>query len=476
MRDNRLEIDFKLRETGSAYRQIADRIEMAIRSGGLTVGDRLPSTRALAGQLDVARGTVKAAYAHLSAMGLLESRGAGGTVVAEWGGTSTRPPSTVDLSAMTARDEPDPPMHFQLGLPALDSFPRKSWSRLLVKRSRMIGAETMHYPAPTGLEALRAEIAAYLAIARGIDCRAEQVLITGGYQDSLSLICDGLVARGDRVAVEDPGYERTRRIVRAAGAGLRPVAVDRHGLCVEALIAASERCHFAVVTPAHQFPMTVSLAAERWAPLLEWAEASEAYVVEDDYDGEFHYCGLPPRALKSVDRSDRVIYLGTFSKSLFPALRLGYVVVPAALCARFCEVARRRGTARPSLEQRVVADFMSEGYFFRHLDAMRRLYASRRERLVTALGHAFGEQVRISNEGGGIHFIASFTGLGDNKAATVAAAREGLFLLALEECAVRDPVDPGAMLMSFTNVPEARAQTLADRLAGVLTPLLDRSG
>ncbi|MBB4640738.1 MocR-like pyridoxine biosynthesis transcription factor PdxR [Rhizorhapis suberifaciens] len=463
---------------GTAYEEIARRIESAILNGGLSTGDRLPSTRALASQLKLARGTVKAAYALLAGKGFVESRAGAGTIITahakEWLERIVGDPKSriAALADADVRDEPSPPLPFQLGLPAFDEFPRKIWSRLLVKRARMIGAESMHYPPPTGLPRLRQEIVNYLALARGVVCNSEQVLITGGYQDSLSMICDAMIGNGDRVALEDPGYMRARRILEAVGAEVVPISVDQEGMEVEELAKLTDPCRLAFVTPSHQFPMTVSLSRSRCDALLRWAEANGAYVVEDDYDGEFHYVGRPPRALKSADRNERVIYLGTFSKSLFPALRLGYLVTPPTLAKAFADVARRRGTARPPLEQFVVADFMKEGHFYRHLQAMRQVYRRRRDRLVKALYSSFGNQVSIAEKGGGIHLVVRFRGLTDGAAAARAALENGLFLLPLGACAVRLPADPETVLLSFTNVAETRAEALAQQLERVLAPFI----
>jgi GntR family transcriptional regulator / MocR family aminotransferase len=294
------------------YRQIYDRIRTAIRIGQLRPGDRLPSTRAFASELSTARGTVEAAYAVLAGEGYVVSRGPAGTIVSPALGqrlfavpTTKRPPEI-----RTERHAAGVPRPFQMGLPALDAFPRKLWSRVVARQAGVLSAADLSYPDPAGYAPLRKAIAAYLATARGITCTSREILITNGYQDALDLIGRVLLRRDDDVWLEDPCYPRAREALKAAGARLQPIGVDAEGLRVADGIAQARRAVFAVVTPSHQSPLGVALSLPRRLALLSWASAEGAWIVEDDYDGEFRYVGRPLPALKSLDRDERVVYAG----------------------------------------------------------------------------------------------------------------------------------------------------------------------
>ena len=247
------------------------------------------------------------------------------------------------------------------------------------RRTRASGLTRWRYPDPSGLLPLREAIAAYLGVSRGILCTPDQVLVTAGFQGALALVARVLLRTGDPVWVEDPGYHLARQALEAAGATLVPVRVDRDGMRVAAGVVAAPRARLAVVTPTHQSPLGVALSLPRRLALLAWAAEAGAWVLEDDYDSEFRYTGHPLPALKSLDRGGRVLYAGSFSKVLFPALRLGYLVVPDELAEAFARASRLWSLGLPSLEQRVVAAFMAEGHFARHLRRMRSLYAARRQ-------------------------------------------------------------------------------------------------
>ena len=357
------------RGKASLHRQIYDHFRAAIATGQLRPGDRLPAARGLAQQLTVARGTVDAAYAMLAGEGYIVSRRALGTAV-----SPALPAAAMGLTAgerrvaPAARNETQRELKpFQLGLPALDAFPRKLWSRLAARQVRTLSAGDLAYPDPAGYWPLREAIAAYPAVARGIICSARQVVITRGYQGALDLIILMLLRRNDRAWIEDPCYHRAREAFEASGTTLIPIPVDADGLRVADGIARARRARLAVVTPSHQSPLGVALSLPRRLGLLAWASEASAFVVEDDYDGEFHYAGRALPALKSLDHNDRVLYAGSLSKVLFPGLRLGYLVLPEEVLGAFAGVMRTGNAGAPIFEQRVVTVFMAEGHFARHL-------------------------------------------------------------------------------------------------------------
>jgi GntR family transcriptional regulator/MocR family aminotransferase len=406
----------------------------------------------------VARGTVDAVYARLTGEGYLVPRGPGGTVVAPGMQPAARPELP---EPMVQRAEPWLPL--QLGLPALDLFPRKAWTRILARQARQLSGTGMVYPDPMGLPALREAIAAYLAVSRGVACSAGQILVTHGYQDALGLAADLLLAAGDRVWIEDPGYGFAQRALRARGAELVPVPVDEEGLCVARARERAATARLAVVTPAHQFPLGMTLSVARRRELLAWAAESDGWIVEDDYDCEFHYSGHKPAALKASDFAQRVLYVGSFSKSLLPSLRLGYLVLPPALIERATQTQSLRHRGAGLFEQLAVADFMARGHFARHLRRMRVSYKARRDALVSALSQRFGGEIDLAPRAGGLHVLARFPNERNDVLLAARALEAGLKPSPLSRQYLAESRDHG-LLLSFTNLPEAKADAVADTL------------
>jgi GntR family transcriptional regulator/MocR family aminotransferase len=355
-----------------------------------------------------------------------------------------------------------------MGLPALDAFPRRVWSRLATKRARELPLGAMHFPDPFGYRPLREAIASYLAVARGFRCDPESIVITSGFQSAVGLITRTLLNRGDEVWVEDPGYFIVRRGLANAGANLIPVPVDKHGMDVAAAIGRAPRARLALVTPAHQSPLGIALDLSRRMALLAWADKAGAWIIEDDYDSEFRYDSRPLPALKSLDERDRVLYAGTFSKVLFPGLRLGYVVVPGALLADFARILYSLYCDGSTFVPAIVADFMTQGHFARHVKRMRQLYAERREALAKALDHACGDRLRIELQAGGMHLLGYLTNDEQDTAVVDRARAQGLAPAALSPWGIEGDCGQG-LLLSFTNVPVQSAAREAKRLARALS-------
>jgi GntR family transcriptional regulator / MocR family aminotransferase len=446
------------------YRQIANRLREAVAAGTLAPGARLPSTRSLASQLGVARGTVDAAYAVLGGEGIIDARGPAGSIVSPHLAASPLPASRPARRAAEHIPGPLLPLPFRMGLPALDAFPRKLWSRLSVQVARGAGTPELIYPELAGHRPLREAIAAYLGVSRGIACTAKQVMITAGFQGALALVTQALLRNGDTVWVEDPGYPLARQALASANVRTVPVPVDRGGMRIEAGVAAAPHARLAVVTPTHQSPLGVALSLPRRLALLGWAAEAGAWVLEDDYDSEFRYTGRPLPALKSLDRGERVLYAGSFSKVLFPGLRLGYLVVPDDLSDDFLRASHTLLSGQPLPPQRVVAAFMEQGHFARHLRRMRSLYAARRRALAAALTAVFGEGARLELEAGGMHLLVRFPDPVNDVDLTRRAAEAGLAPTPLSSLAVAHDCGQG-LLVGFTNVPESEAVGLAQRLA-----------
>jgi len=447
----------------SLHQQLYERIRGAILVGRLPAGARLPSTRNLAAELGVARGTVDNVYARLIAEGYLTTHRQRGTIVRV--GLRTQPVGRLSRTGGgRPGDELAPSwLPLQLGLPAMDLFPQAMWTRIARKQIRQMSPAAMAYPNSFGLPALRVAIASYLAVSRGIVCSDEQIVVTNGYQDALNLTMDLVLAAGDRVWLEDPGYGFAQRALLARGMSLTPIPVDAEGLRVDWARRRAPKARLAVVTPAHQFPTGTTLSPSRRWELLNWASQARSWVLEDDYDCEFHYVGHKPAALKSLDLDSRVFYVGSFSKSLFPALRLGYLVLPEKLVesARRLQPLRHRGAA--TLSQLVVTEFMTQGYFARHLSRMRSQYKSRRDALGAALVRCFGNGINIVPTGGGLHILARFRRQVDDVGIAARALNVGLKPSPLSRQFLKDGADRG-LLLSFTNVPEEKADGVASTL------------
>ena len=390
--------------------QIYQAFRRAILAGEMAPAARLPSTRALGLELGVSRNVVLLAYEQLLAEGYAEGRAGSGTYVAAalpetprasrprrglevsapLGPAGSRAtvaasPSSRRPSPTVRRVEQRLPYDFRYGVPSTDDFPHNIWRGIVARRMRAGSLEGMAYGPPEGHAPLRQALAAYLRRARGVVCDPDQIIIVNGSQQALDLTARVLLDPGDHVVIEDPQYQGARRVFAAAGALAVPVAVDADGLDVARIPRRSAAARLAYVTPSHQFPTGVVMSLARRLALLEWAERAGAYIVEDDYDSEYRYEGRPIEAVQGLDPAGRVIYMGTFSKVLFPALRLGYLVLPPPLVEPFTAAKWLTDRHTATLEQEVLAEFVAEGHFERHLRRARTRNASRRKALLESL-------------------------------------------------------------------------------------------
>lgn len=453
------------------YRQIYHRFRGAIASGVLKPGDRIPSARALTKELGLARGTIETAYSLLAAEGYIQARGQAGTIVTP--GLKPRTPVVIpkprsDSGIAAAGFRPDSILPFQMGLPALDAFPRKIWARLGARCARAMQPSDMVHPSVYGLPTLRAEIAAYLQVSRGINCSVSQIFVTSGYRQTMALIGHALLKPGDRVWLENPGYPPTRELFGQMQLAAVPVPVDGEGMVVSNAIRLAPRARAAVVTPAHQSPLCVSLSLPRRLALLDWAARNNAWIIEDDYDGEYRYVSRPLPALKSLDRDGRVLYAGTFSKVLFPSLRLAYLVVPETQVERFEEITQVFAGGSPELTQAIVAAFISEGHFARHIQRMRKLYAERREATAAGLESVLGKHVRIDAQPGGMHLILRLQGRRSDRRLVARMREEGLYAEALTDWTMSGD-EASALLVNFTNIASRNtAENFGRRIAKLM--------
>jgi GntR family transcriptional regulator/MocR family aminotransferase len=479
------------------YRQLYERVRGAILMGQLTAGTRLPSTRALARELGVARNTVMLAYGQLLAEGYLESKVGYGTVVAcplpetllHIPGAALHPPAPAHEQVRHAplshrgmalahapyiprqllTTEGQPIMAFRAGVPALDAFPHKLWAQIVARRVRHSLPRLFVYQDPAGYRPLREAIASHLGMTRGVRCTADQVLITAGAQGGFDLAARLLLDPGDAAWVEDPAYPGARGALLGAGAQLVPVPVDQEGLDVAAGIARCPHARLASVTPSHH-PLGVTLSLARRLALLQWASQQSAWILEDDYDSEYRYTGHPLEALQGLDNANRVIYVGTFSKVLFPALRLGYLVVPPELGEAFIAARRFVDGHVTALEQAVVADFMLEGHFTRHLRRMRTLYAERQAAFVAELQHHLGDMLEIQPSEVGMHLVAWLPPRMDDRAAARQAAAHGVDTAAISSGGM-EPMQRGGLILGYAAVAEHEIRDGVRRLAAALRSL-----
>jgi GntR family transcriptional regulator/MocR family aminotransferase len=445
--------------------QIYAAIRAAIESGQIPAEAKLPSWRDLAAQLGVSRGTVRLAYERLIDEQLATSLGAAGTRVTDRpsaagaGGRSTGTPPMPDLfHAFGAA-----PLPFQMGVPAQDAFPYKLWSRMLTRAARRTAAVPVGYPDPRGDPDLRREVAAYLGIARGIRCNPSQVLITAGFAGALGLVLRALGLEGQRAWFEDPGFPLTRTALALGGMAVTAVPVDAEGLDVAAGIRLAPDALLAVVTPGQQAPLGMTMTLARRRALLDWAQAGGAWIVEDDYLSELQLEGRAAPALASLDHGGRVLHIGTFSKTISPALRLGFLVVPPELARRFGDVAACLAPAPGAPIQRAVADFLQEGHYLRHLRRMKRLYAARRAALLRCLHDEARDAIAVQATAGMAVVARLRDGVSDVDVAA-RALQAGMAPVPLSPWYVHEPRASG-LLLGVTNVDERRLVADCRRLA-----------
>ncbi|WP_434639172.1 PLP-dependent aminotransferase family protein [Klebsiella sp. I138] len=430
------------------YQRIARQLKSAIERGELAPGSRLPASRVYAQELGVSRATVENAWGELVAQGWLERRGQAGTFVSE-----RLSPQRAVAPRFPVGHEPTTPLPFQLGLPALDLFPRGLWARVMGRRLRTQTRFDLAPGDPCGEMILRRAIVDYLRLSRSIECLPEQVLVTGSYAASMRLILRTLAQPGQHIWMEDPGFPLIRPGVIQEGVIIDPVPVDEEGMDVAWAQRHYPQAHFALLTPAHQSPLGVALSLTRRRQLLAWAAQRHAWIIEDDYDSEFRYRGKPLPPLKSLDAPQRVIYAGTFSKSLFPALHAAWLVVPLPQVAAFRQQAELMSCSVPTLWQQTLADFIHQGHFWRHLKKMRTCYAQRRQWLESALlAQGFGVVAQL----GGIQLVITVNG--DDRELALKARQAGLAAQALSDWRMHSRGE-GGLLVSFTNLTSMEMAT-----------------
>lgn len=459
------------------YKQIYERLRGAILTGQLERGARLPSTRTLASELGVARMTAALAYQQLLLEGYLESRVGQGTVVArslpaalfnaqkeskreKYTDSEETTPTHIASCLRQLKDMPWPTRPegqtggmFSGGEPGLDLFPYEIWARLIARRARQAVHEFAHYQPPAGYYPLREAIAAHIGVTRGVRCTPEHIIMTAGSQGALNLAVRTLLNPGEVAWLENPGYFGARGALLATGARLVPVPVDEQGLVVE---IGQERCpevRLVSTTPSHQFPTGVTMSLARRMILLDWARQAGAWILEDDYDSEYRFRGRPLEALQGLDHDGRVLYIGTFSKVLFPALRLGYLIAPTELIEPLLLMRRSLDMHLPMLEQMALCDFLHEGHYARYLRQMRHHYQKLRDLLSRELQAHMGGLLEVHASEVGMHLVGWLPPGKDDRRAANLAAQVGIQVLPISTYSL-EPLPRGGLVFGYARTNE----------------------
>ena len=445
-----LPVTLDLRKRSPIYQQLYDWFRGSITEGQLRPGQRVPSSRALAAELSVSRIPVLSAYEQLHAEGYLETFKGAGTCVsrtipddalkavrrptveqARKGGSRKISRRASRLSRSTAQSWFNSLGAFRVSLPALDQFPADTWSKLVNRHSKKLTKRTMAYGDAMGYLPFREAIAEYLGMVRAVRCEPSQILVTTGSQQGLQLAAQVLLNPKDKVWMEEPGYPGAQLALMAAGAELVSVPVDEEGMNIGAAIRRGRKARAVYITPSHQYPLGMTMSATRRMMLLSWAERSGAWIIEDDYDSEYRFGNRPIASLQGLDANARVIYVGTFSKVMFPALRLGYLVIPKDLVRAFAAARDAADIFSSTLYQAVMTDFIREGHFARHIRRMRMLYMERRKALVESIRDEMDGSVEVVGTEAGMHLVALLPEGVDDVSVGRLAAEQGMSAMPL---------------------------------------------
>jgi GntR family transcriptional regulator / MocR family aminotransferase len=472
--------------------QLYEELRQAILERRLLAGQKMPATRELARSLGISRTTVVLTYDAMTSEGYLEAATGSGTYVArelpdeflrsQAPGAGHEKKVEVRRRACTQRlskfgrylhdnelvgPAVEPEINFALGRPDNDEFPIRQWTQLLNKHCKSRRFSELELPKKSqGYLPLRQAIADYLARARDVNVEAERIIIVNGSQQAVDLVTRVLVEHGDHVGLENPCWFGAQTIFEAQGAKIYPVSVDANGLNVEELRGKRvPDLKLVYVTPSHQFPTGVVMSLPRRLELLDWAEKTDTYVIEDDYDSEYRYEGRPIPALSGLDKSESVIYIGTFSKTLFVSLRLGYLIVPPHLVQTFAHAKWMTDRHSPLLEQQVLADFIAEGHFERHIRRMRNIYEQRRRFAIESLTRHFGDRFKVSGDNAGIHMLVKFqTKLSDDEIVR-RAQKEGVLILRTSRIPEEDTAE---FIICYGSLPEAKIELGVSKLSSAI--------
>jgi GntR family transcriptional regulator / MocR family aminotransferase len=454
------------KKTQPLYQQLYDGIRNAILNGAIRAGERLPATRQLSADLKISRNIVSLAFEQLMLEGYLTGKVGSGTFV-----SSTLPDNFIKskptvrpspeekpkinkapfksknndiLSRNTAKEEVVP---FQNAVPAIDIFPFKIWNRIVAREYKEISTRHLGYDDAYGYRPLRESIASYLRSARGVRCEADQVLIINGTQQGLSLCAHVVLKNGDEVLIEDPGYAGARAAFANYGAKIIPVPVETDGVDVSFIEKHHNKAKIIYITPAHQYPLGGTLSLSKRMDLLRWAAKTNTWIIEDDYDSELRYTGRPLAALQGLDQSNKVIYIGTFSKVLFPGLRIAYMVLPTQKIADYFKAVKAVFDRQsPIMEQVITNTFIREGHFSRHLRKMRLEYHERQKMLIKAIEKDLGGKLYAEEQAAGMHLIGWLPKKSNDRGISASLLKHGIITNSLSEYTLKYARGPGLIL------------------------------
>jgi GntR family transcriptional regulator/MocR family aminotransferase len=477
------------------YRQLYNAMRQSILTNQLSAGTRLPSTRAFAHTLGISRSTVVVAFEQLLYEGYLRGKVGSGTYVEDVlpdeflsltkqsqtttthtsTTTHSRPQSLSERGKIIATSRVAPQQNwnpatlqqtFKHGVPALHEFPFKLWSQLANKYWLQSDPANFGYTDPAGFRPLRREIASYLQTTRGVHCREEQIIIVAGSQQAINLAAQLLIDPGDDVWIEDPCYLGARGALLSSGAQLIPLPLDAEGIDIKQGMQTSPQARLIYVTPSHQFPAGITMSLSRRLALLHWAEQTGAWILEDDYDGEYRYMGHPLASLQGLDQANRVIYIGTFSKVLFPGLRLGYLVAPPALVDAFTAARAAADRHSPTIDQLVLTEFIREEHFARHIRRMRSLYAERQSILLDAIQKELAGAINVQPHEAGMHLIARLAAEYDDLSIAKLAAKRNIVVTPISNYYFKS-APFNALLLGYTAFNEQEIRTGVHSLARI---------
>lgn len=479
------------------HRQLYEEIRRAILSGRLLPGQRVPSTRSLSETLGISRATVTLAYDFLLSEGYLQSTTGSGTYVTkhlpdatmrtdskegrrktliETGGFSKKSVKKLSKYGSYLREKPwfhygeedEPEIQFSFGRPDMDQFPMRQWMMIAGQLAKKHDLSLLDCPSKSqGYHPLREAIAVHLSKSRAVNCTAQQIIIVNGSQQGIDLVSRVLIDRGDQVGIEDPGYIGAKKAFEVQGAQMAGIPVDESGLIVDKLKdPAYANMRFIYVTPSHQSPTGVVMSLPRRLELLNWAQRNGSFIVEDDYDSEYRYSGRPVPALAGLDQSESVIYIGTFSKVLFPALRLGYLVVPQSMIQIFARAKWLADRHSHLLNQQILAEFMRQGHFERHIRRMRSLYQDRRQLVIACLKKYFGEDgVDVLGENAGINILIRINWRIDDEAFMRSAKEKSVGLVQTKQFYLNVPAPPHEFLLNYAGLTDELIDKGIERLS-----------
>lgn len=478
-------------DRGSAqpiYRQLHRLLQQAILSRELPAGTKVPSSRLLAAELGVGRNTVTQVYEQLALEGYVSSATGRGTFVAD------SAPDEIVFDDIPSRVEAAPAVlstrgarliagagvskrqggAFMPGVPDVSRFPARVWSRLHAKYWRRLRPDLLTYAPGGGLASLRHALADYLRTSRSVHCSPEQIVVTTGIHQSIDLAVRLLSDAGDTIWTEDPCYWGVRSVLQVSGLDLKAIAVDEEGIAPTAVDLADPP-KLILVTPSHQYPLGMVMSLARRRMLLEYARQNRCWIIEDDYDSEFRYGSRPLASLQGLDTAGQVIYVGSFGKTLFPGLRIGYIVVPEALAASFATASAELYREGQLLQQAVLAEFIAEGHFTSHIRRMRTLYGQRRELMLATIAKRYGDALEIVGGDAGLHLVLRLPDGVDDRAVAAEALAENIVVRPLSGYYARRDDAGSGLLIGYACVPDEEIEPAFETLAGVIDRFLNVS-